>query len=103
MEEWFGDYGIQLIAEHGIWHKLDGEWKQARELSNAWKSELYPLLESFVEKTPGASIEEKPLSLVFHYRRSDSWLSEIRVPELLNALVPLNAAKMSSISSMAIK
>jgi trehalose 6-phosphate synthase/phosphatase len=89
MQEWFGDYGIQLIAEHGIWHKQDDEWKQVRELSSAWKSDLYPLLESFVEKTPGASIEEKPFSLVFHYRRSDSWLAEIRIPQLLNALVPL--------------
>jgi trehalose 6-phosphate synthase/phosphatase len=89
MDEWFGDYGIQLIAEHGIWHKCDGEWKQSRELSSAWKTELYPVLESFIEKTPGSSIEEKPFSLVFHYRRSDSWLSEIRVPQLMNILAPL--------------
>lgn len=92
MEEWFGAYNINLVAEHGIWHKESGEWKQARELSNAWKSEIYPWLESFVEKTPGASIEEKTFSLVFHYRRSDSWLSEIRVPQLLNTLAPVCAA-----------
>jgi trehalose 6-phosphate synthase/phosphatase len=89
MEEWFSDYGVELIAEHGVWHKEEGKWKQVRDLSNAWKSELYTVLESFVEKTPGASIEEKPFSLVFHYRRSDSWLAEIRVPQLLNALIPV--------------
>jgi trehalose 6-phosphate synthase/phosphatase len=86
MDKWFGDYGVELIAEHGIWHKQHGEWQQVRELNSSWKSELHPVLESFVEKTPGSFIEEKPFSLVFHYRRSDSWLTEIRVPQLLNAL-----------------
>lgn len=89
MEEWFGDYGVQLVAEHGIWHKEDGEWKQVRELSNAWKSDIYPLLENYVEKTPGASIEEKPFSLVFHYRRTDSWLAEVRAPQLMSELTPV--------------
>jgi trehalose 6-phosphate synthase/phosphatase len=86
MEEWFGDLNVQLVAEHGVWQKEDGRWKQAANLSTAWKGEVYSILTEFVEKTPGSFIEEKPFSLAFHYRQADSWLSEIRAPQLINTL-----------------
>jgi trehalose 6-phosphate synthase/phosphatase len=86
MEEWFGGLDIQLIAEHGIWRKEDGNWKQAGNISNTWKGEVFSILQEFVEKTPGSFIEEKPFSLAFHYRQTDNWLSEIRAPQLINIL-----------------
>jgi trehalose 6-phosphate synthase/phosphatase len=86
MDEWFGDMDIELVAEHGVWQKENANWKQAANLSTAWKGEVYSILHEFVEKTPGSFIEEKPFSLAFHYRQADSWLSEIRTPQLLNAL-----------------
>lgn len=89
MEEWFGHLGVELVAEHGIWHKEHGEWKQVRELSSVWKEDVYPMIESYVERTPGSFIEEKPFSLAFHYRRTDSWLAEIRAPQLINALTTI--------------
>jgi len=89
MEEWFGDTDVHLIAEHGIWHRKKKVWKKVREISTAWKADIHPLLSHYVERTPGAFIEEKPFSLVFHYRRADSWLAEIRAPQLINALSPV--------------
>jgi trehalose 6-phosphate synthase/phosphatase len=89
MEEWFGDLDINMVAEHGIWSKENGVWKQIRDLSSAWKTEVYPLIQKFIEKTPGSFIEEKPFSLAFHYRRSDSWLAEVRAPQLISALKPV--------------
>jgi len=89
MEEWLGDLDIHLVAEHGIWQFENKQWKQAKALSSAWKSEIHPVIQQFVEKTPGSFIEEKPFSLAFHYRRSDTWLAEVRTPQLMNALRPL--------------
>lgn len=86
MEEWFGDLNIHLVAEHGIWQRENGDWKQVKGLSSAWKAEMHPLIQQFVDKTPGAFIEEKPFSLAFHYRRADSWLGEVRAPQLMNAI-----------------
>lgn len=86
MEEWFGELDVQLIAEHGVWHKREGIWKKEKNFSSSWKSEIMPLMQQVVENTPGSFIEEKPFSLVFHYRRCDSWQSEIRAPQLINSL-----------------
>lgn len=91
MEEWFGHYNVHLVAEHGVWSKENGMWRQVRELSTAWKREVYPILTNFVERTPGSFIEEKPFSLAFHYRKADIWLSEMRAPQLMNALAPVCA------------
>lgn len=91
MEEWFGDLGIHLVAEHGIWSREGKTWKQVHNISNAWKEDVYPLLSGFVEKTPGSFIEEKPFSLVFHYRKADSWMAEVRVPQLMSALSRFSA------------
>jgi trehalose 6-phosphate synthase/phosphatase len=89
MDEWFGDLNIHLVAEHGIWTKENGEWKQAKGISSAWKKDLYPVIHDYVEKTPGSFIEEKAFSLAFHYRRCDNWLAEMRAPQLISALGPI--------------
>ena len=41
----------------------------------------------YVEKLPGAFLEEKEFSLVFHFRKSDPAFAELRVKELMNHLV----------------
>ena len=44
-------------------------------------------MNSYAEKLPGAFVEEKEYSLVFHYRRSDPAFAALRVRELMNHLV----------------
>src|SRR5690606_12659613 len=44
MEDWFSDTGVELVAEHGIWNKVGGEWKLAHQMSAAWKKDVFPLL-----------------------------------------------------------
>ena len=87
LENWFKDLKVELIAEHGTWYKEEGQWIHRQTLSDSWKEEIYPILQEFVDKTPGSFIEEKPYSLVWHYRKTDIWLAEIRVEEVLNSLV----------------
>lgn len=87
LDNWFGDLDLDVIAEHGAWTKMHGEpWQSIPGLNNAWKKEIYPVLESFTDRTAGAFIEEKDFSLVWHYRKVEESLGELRSGELMNTL-----------------
>jgi trehalose 6-phosphate synthase/phosphatase len=87
LESWFGGLDVGMVAEHGVWIKeKGGGWETIETLTSAWKEEVYPILESWVDRTPGSSIEEKEFSLVWHYRKADPKLGELRARELINNL-----------------
>ncbi len=92
LEEWLGDFQLDLIAEHGAWLKeYNGQWETLEPLTDDWKGSIFPLLELFVDWTPGSFIEEKDFSLVWHYRRADPILAGVRVAELEDALLDLTS------------
>jgi trehalose 6-phosphate synthase/phosphatase len=68
LQSWFGGLPVTLVAEHGSWIKQRGEWAQSLFSFRDTKTLLLPLLERYAERTPGAFIEEKDFSLVWHYR-----------------------------------
>ena len=83
LNKWFGHKGFALIAEHGAWFKPNGgEWKARNQSHSTWKENIRPVLESYVDRTPGSLIEEKSHSLVWHYRKSDIELGVLRALEL---------------------
>lgn len=87
LEQWFGQLDVDMISEHGAWTKTRGsEWHSVPGLSMQWKKDVYPVLESFTDKTAGAFIEEKDFSLVWHYRKVEESLGELRTNELVNTL-----------------
>jgi trehalose 6-phosphate synthase/phosphatase len=89
LEKWFGKGkgDIDMIAEHGAWIKKRGAmWHKLPGLSSQWKEEIRPVLETFVDRTPGTFIEEKSFSLVWHYRKAQKGLGELRAGELMNNL-----------------
>jgi trehalose 6-phosphate synthase/phosphatase len=90
LEGWFGMSGLSLVAEHGVWIKEKG-WEMIEPLRGDWKEEIRPILELYMDRTPGSFIEEKEFSLVWHYRKADSELSAVRVRELTDELVNLTA------------
>lgn len=88
LQHWFGSMAITLCAEHGIWIKEPyGDWRTVDFLKNNWKEKLLPLLELYVDRTPGAILEQKDYSLAFHFRNSDPDLVPIRIRELIDALI----------------
>ncbi|RPF49411.1 trehalose 6-phosphate synthase/phosphatase [Thermodesulfitimonas autotrophica] len=92
LEDWFGDLGIGLIAEHGVWIKeQEKDWEMIEPLTNEWKEAIRPVLELYVDRTPGAFIEEKGFALVFHYRKAEPELGALRARELVNHLLNLTA------------
>jgi trehalose 6-phosphate synthase/phosphatase len=85
LEGWFGGLDVGLVAEHGVWIKEKGRgWETIETLTSEWKEEMHPILESWVDRTPGSFIEEKEFSLVWHYRKANPWLGELRARELIN-------------------
>lgn len=85
--EWFGDKDLYLIAEHGAWFKQKNtSWHKISGLSDSWKHDIYPVFETYVDRTPGSFIEEKTYSLVWHYRNAQKGLGELRANELMNNL-----------------
>lgn len=87
LDEWFGNLPVDLIAEHGAWTKNHKEqWEKLSGLDSHWKQDIYPILERYVDRTPGSFIEEKSYSLVWHYRKVDTGLGELRANEIMNDL-----------------
>jgi len=92
LEGWFGGLKVGLVAEHGVWIKEKaGGWETIETLTSEWKEEVHPILESWVDRTPGSFIEEKEFSLVWHYRKANPRLGELRARELINNLSNITA------------
>ncbi len=91
IDEWFGSLDIGLHAEHGLWSRWDrgSEWTAGRNVDTSWKEKVLPLLLEFSRRTPGASIEEKEASLVWHYRLADPEFGGLQAKELRIHLLEL--------------
>lgn len=80
---WWNSPDIDLIAEHGIWFKKgEGEWELTETLDCEWMAKIRPVLETYVDRTPGTFIEEKNYSLAWHFRKANPELGEVRSNEL---------------------
>ncbi|NLN33577.1 MAG: bifunctional alpha,alpha-trehalose-phosphate synthase (UDP-forming)/trehalose-phosphatase [Flavobacteriaceae bacterium] len=87
LDRHFGHLPIQLVAEHGVWIKNSGsKWKMSQNLQKDWMESIRPIIENFVDRTPGSFLEEKEYSLVWHYRKVAPGLRDIRSNELSNVL-----------------
>ena len=64
-------------------------WRSPQPPNEGWKRTIRPILELFSDRTPGAFVEEKDFSLVWHYRRAEPALAHVRTQELRDTLVNL--------------
>jgi trehalose 6-phosphate synthase/phosphatase len=108
LDNWFGKIDIGLIAEHGVWYKeRSGPWQIIKKLSGDWKDQIKPILELYVDRTPGSIIEEKDFSLVWHYRKTEQALGERRAIDLkerlLDITAPLNLAVLEGSKVIEVK
>jgi trehalose 6-phosphate synthase/phosphatase len=88
MERWLGDIPCTLVAEHGAWIRMDKHsgWKVQKSDSSDWKSQVMPILKTYVARVPGSLVEEKEFGLAWHYRKANPELGEIRSCELFDNL-----------------
>jgi trehalose 6-phosphate synthase/phosphatase len=90
--KWFEKKKYTLIVEHGVWIKNpDKNWQLIEKMKIDWKENIKPILEFYVDRTPGTFIEEKNYSYVWHYRKADPELGNIRANELKYDLTSLVA------------
>jgi trehalose 6-phosphate synthase/phosphatase len=90
LSQWLGHLPLNLVAEHGAFFRShSGDWMVKDQLSGSWKSTIRPILERFVDRTPGSFVEEKSYSLVWHCRKAEPDLAYLRMHELKDALITL--------------
>lgn len=87
LSRWLGDHKVNLITEHGVWlRRIGQDWEMIDNLNADWKPIIRPMLESYVDRTPGTFIEEKNYSLVWHFRKAEPEQGEMRANELKDEL-----------------
>jgi len=92
LEKWFGSLAIGLVAEHGVWLKeKDKNWQMIKPLTSKWKPLILPILHRRVRRAPGAFVEEKEFSVVWHYRKVDPEFGEMQAKELMDDLINFTA------------
>lgn len=83
LARWFDRTAYTLISDHGVWMRRSSkEWQKLEDPRTEWKTHIRPIMEDFVDRTPGAFIEEKEFSIAWHYRRVADALGEVREREL---------------------
>lgn len=72
LQAWFGDLPLTLIAEHGAFIRKFGHknWRSTTTSSDDWKNEVELQMEKYAALTPGAFVEMKHHSAVWHYRKA---------------------------------
>jgi trehalose 6-phosphate synthase/phosphatase len=87
---WFLPKKYNMIVEHGVWISRGGEeFKMLEQVKGDWMGKIRPVLESFVDRTPGSFIEDKNYSLAWHYRNTDPDFGNKRANELNTVLTSL--------------
>lgn len=90
LESWFAHKNYTLVTDHGATMRKRGEeWVILDHLKSNWKENIRPVMETFMDNTPGALIEEKEYSLAWHYRKADPEMATVRTMELKHVLKSL--------------
>lgn len=90
MEKWFLSKKYNMIVEHGVWISKGGEeFRMLENVKNDWVEKIKPVMESFVDRTPGSFIEDKKFSLAWHYRKTDPDFGALRANQLATVLTSL--------------
>ncbi|MBS1664632.1 MAG: trehalose-phosphatase [Bacteroidetes bacterium] len=77
LQNWLGQLPIHIIAEHGAEIRYRGQpWQRIGHHVDEWKHHVLPAMEHYTGKCPGAFIEEKNFSIVWHYRNADAPLAD---------------------------
>src|SRR3989441_6126137 len=69
LDKWFGGLALTLIAEHGGWvrDRGDSEWKATLSLDGSWKGRVRPVIERYLDRGPGSSLEGKDFGAAWPY------------------------------------
>jgi trehalose 6-phosphate synthase/phosphatase len=73
LASWLGNLPVELHAEHGAWRRSPGQpgWRRSMKGDLPLRDEVITFLEEAAARVPGALVEEKTVSVAWHYRRAD--------------------------------
>jgi len=92
LENWFKGLRVGFAAEHGALIKQgSAEWKLLKPLPVVWKDTIFPILKTYADRLPGAFVEEKEFSLVWHYRAAEPVQGDVIAHELADHLLAFTA------------
>ena len=88
LERWLGQVPrLGLAPEHGArWRLPASDAWQGRSADTAWKNTVRPILQHFVDRTPGSFVEEKEFALVWHFRNIEAEFGDWLATELVAML-----------------
>ncbi|HEU4587063.1 MAG TPA: bifunctional alpha,alpha-trehalose-phosphate synthase (UDP-forming)/trehalose-phosphatase [Gemmatimonadales bacterium] len=77
LASWLGGLPVELHAEHGAWRRSPGQsnWRRSIKGDLPLRDEIMTFLEEAAARVPGALVEEKAVSVAWHYRRADPRLA----------------------------
>jgi trehalose 6-phosphate synthase/phosphatase len=88
---------INIIAEHGAMIKENGRWNELVFDGVPWKKKVVSIMSDFTILCPGSYVEEKNISVTWHYRNSDPELGYAvsrKIIENVSQIVDLNNLKI---------
>ena len=90
---WLGSLPITLVAEHGAWVRFHDhiQWKQMTQQKPVWKDKVRTLFTHYAQQTPGAFVENKDWSMVWHYRNASPFYAQKSLVALRRLLKPIAA------------
>jgi trehalose 6-phosphate synthase/phosphatase len=91
LQKWFGAIPMNLVAEHGaaIKKNENKNWQTIDKTSTSWKKLLLPVLKKYARLAPGAHVEVKSNSLVWHYRAAKPYNAQKYAVIIKRSLKPI--------------
>ncbi|NBC58488.1 MAG: bifunctional alpha,alpha-trehalose-phosphate synthase (UDP-forming)/trehalose-phosphatase [Bacteroidetes bacterium] len=90
-QKWFADTDYRLISDHGAFYRKHNIWTELEALKTDWMEDVIPVLETFVDRTPGSYLDVNRFSLAWHYGAADIEMGEKRVTEINTVLTSLTS------------
>src|SRR2546427_819054 len=93
LDKWFGGLALTLIAEHGggVRGRGDSGWEATPSVDGSWKGRGRPVIERYLDRVPGSSLEEKEFALAWPYRAADAKSGSLAAKDLVDVLTTLAA------------
>lgn len=91
LDQWFGHMHVALAAEHGAFFRRAGgkKWHRTSQVDPGWKKPVKALFDYYASDTPGALVEQKNTSLVWHYRAASPYHAQKSLVAIRRLLKPL--------------
>jgi trehalose 6-phosphate synthase/phosphatase len=99
LEQWFEDLPVDLVAEHGGYHRAKGSptWSFADFESESWKPGVKKIFEEYAKQHEGSFVEEKNHAVTWHYRKAVIKNEETLVQNICRDLTIHNATNQFNV------